>query len=47
MMETMASAEQQRESLNIQLLVDSIPALIHTARLDGCIDYELSNLRAV
>src|SRR4029077_20812638 len=39
MMETMASAEQQRESLNIQLLVDSIPALIHTARPDGCIDY--------
>jgi formate hydrogenlyase transcriptional activator len=35
----MASAEQQRESLNIQLLVDSIPALIHTARPDGCIDY--------
>jgi PAS domain S-box-containing protein len=25
--------------LNIQLLVDSIPALIHTARPDGCIDY--------
>jgi PAS domain-containing protein len=38
-MATMASAEQQRESLNIQLLVDSIPALIHTARPDGCIDY--------
>jgi hypothetical protein len=36
---TMASAEQQRESLNIQLLVDSIPALIHTARPNGCIDY--------
>jgi PAS domain S-box-containing protein len=35
----MASAEQQRESMNIQLLVDSIPALIHTARPDGCIDY--------
>jgi formate hydrogenlyase transcriptional activator len=35
----MASAEQQRELLNIQLLVDSIPALIHTARPDGCIDY--------
>jgi PAS domain S-box-containing protein len=35
----MASAEQQRESLNIQPLVDSIPALIHTARPDGCIDY--------
>jgi PAS domain S-box-containing protein len=35
----MASAEQQPESLNIQLLVDSIPALIHTARPDGCIEY--------
>ena len=39
MIPTMASAEQQRESLNIQLLVDSIPALIHTAWPDGCIDY--------
>jgi formate hydrogenlyase transcriptional activator len=37
MMATMASAGQQSESLN--LLVDSIPALIHTARPDGCIDY--------
>ena len=35
----MASAEQQPDSLNIQLLVDSIPALIHIARPDGCIDY--------
>ena len=35
----MASAEQQPESLNIQLLVDSIPALIHTARPDGYLDY--------
>ncbi len=35
----MASAEQQPESLNIQLLVDSIPALIHTARPDGNLDY--------
>jgi PAS domain S-box-containing protein len=39
MIPTMASAEQQRESLNIQLLVDSIPALIHTARPDGYLDY--------
>jgi PAS domain S-box-containing protein len=38
-LETMASAEQQRESLNIQLLVDSIPALIHTGRPDGYLDY--------
>jgi len=35
----MASAEQQPDSLNIQLLVDSIPALIHTARPDGYLDY--------
>jgi formate hydrogenlyase transcriptional activator len=35
----MASAEEQPESLNIQLLVDSIPALIHTARPDGHLDY--------
>src|SRR5258706_6909190 len=39
MIPTMASAEQQRESLNIQLLVDSIPALIHTATPDGYLDY--------
>ena len=35
----MATAGQQPESLNIQLLVDSIPALIHTARPDGYLDY--------
>ena len=34
----MASAGQP-ESLNIQILVDSIPALIHTARPDGYLDY--------
>src|SRR5271165_2060583 len=39
MIPTMASTGQQPESLNIQLLVDSIPALIHTARPDGYIDY--------
>jgi PAS domain S-box-containing protein len=39
MMATMASAGQQSESLNIQLLVDSIPSLIHTARPDGYLDY--------
>ena len=38
-MRTMASAGKQHESLNIQLLVDSIPALIHTARPDGYLDY--------
>ncbi len=35
----MPSAGQQPESLNIQLLVDSIPALIHTASPDGYLDY--------
>src|SRR4029077_13112601 len=38
-MPAMPSAGQQPESLNIQLLVDSIPALIHTARPDGYLDY--------
>lgn len=38
-MRAMASARQQPESLNIELLVDSIPALIHTARPDGYLDY--------
>src|SRR5277367_3907563 len=37
-MRAMASAGHQPE-LNIQLLVDSIPALIHTARPDGYLDY--------
>ena len=35
----MVSAEQQSESLNIQLLVDSVPALIHTGTPDGYLDY--------
>jgi PAS domain S-box-containing protein len=35
----MASSGQVSEGLNAQLLVDSIPALIHTARPDGYIDY--------
>jgi PAS domain S-box-containing protein len=35
----MASPQPLSESLNIQLLVDSIPALIHTARPDGYLDY--------
>ena len=39
MIPTMASSGQQPESLNIQLLVDSIPALIHTAMPDGYLDY--------
>jgi formate hydrogenlyase transcriptional activator len=36
---TMASLGQGSERLNAQLLVDSIPALIHTARPDGYLDY--------
>jgi PAS domain S-box-containing protein len=35
----MASSGQGSERLNAQLLVDSIPALIHTARPDGYLDY--------
>ena len=39
MIPAMASAEQQGESLNIQLLVDSVPELIHTGRPDGYLDF--------
>jgi PAS domain S-box-containing protein len=35
----MAFPKREPESLNIQLLVDSIPALIHTSRPDGYLDY--------
>ncbi len=35
----MASSGQGTERLNAQLMVDSIPALIHTARPDGYLDY--------
>ncbi len=38
-MPVMASPGQESERLNAQLLVDSIPALIHTARPDGYLDY--------
>jgi formate hydrogenlyase transcriptional activator len=38
-MPAMASSGQESELLNAQLLVDSIPALIHTARPDGYLDY--------
>jgi PAS domain S-box-containing protein len=38
-MPAMASTRPGSEPLNIQLLVDSIPALIHTARPDGYLDY--------
>src|ERR1700746_858569 len=35
----MASSGQESDYLNAQLLVDSIPALIHTGRPDGYLDY--------
>ena len=38
-MPVMASSGQGSERLHAQLLVDSIPALIHTARPDGYLDY--------
>jgi PAS domain S-box-containing protein len=38
-MPAMASSGLGSERLNAQLLVDSIPALIHTARPDGYLDY--------
>src|SRR3984885_1213563 len=38
-MPAMASSSPDSEPLNIQLLVDSIPALIHTSRPDGFLDY--------
>jgi PAS domain S-box-containing protein len=38
-MRPMASPGRESESLNIQLLVDSIPALIHTSMPDGYLDY--------
>jgi PAS domain S-box-containing protein len=38
-MPAMASSGQGSERLNSQLLVDSIPALIHTARPDGHVEY--------
>src|SRR5271155_1778829 len=38
-MPAMASSRPESEPFNIQLLVDSIPALIHTGRPDGYLDY--------
>src|ERR1700723_4754861 len=35
----MSAPRQELDWLNVQLLVDSIPALIHTARPDGHLDY--------
>jgi PAS domain-containing protein len=39
MIRTMASPGQESESLNSQFLVDSMPAMIRTARPDGYVDY--------
>jgi PAS domain-containing protein len=39
MIRTMALPGQESESLNSQFLLDSMPAMIHTARPDGCLDY--------
>ena len=38
-MPAMASPGREPEPLNIELLVDSIPSLIHTSRPDGHLDY--------
>jgi PAS domain S-box-containing protein len=39
MMRPMSAPRQESDPLNVQVLVDSIPALIHTARPDGYLDY--------
>jgi PAS domain S-box-containing protein len=39
MMRTMSSLLREFDSVDVQLLVDSIPALIHTSRPDGHLDY--------
>jgi len=39
MMRSMSSPRQESDSLDVQVLVDSIPALIHTGRPDGYLDY--------
>jgi PAS domain S-box-containing protein len=38
-MRAMVSPREESESTDVQVLVDSIPALIHTARPDGYLDY--------
>ncbi len=38
-MDAVASKEPKSEPMNLQLLIDSIPALIHTALPDGYLDY--------
>jgi PAS domain S-box-containing protein len=39
MIRAMASPGQESDALNGQFLVDSMPAMIHTARPDGYLDY--------
>jgi PAS domain S-box-containing protein len=39
MMRAMSSPRRESNALDVQVLVDSIPALIHTARPDGYLDY--------
>jgi formate hydrogenlyase transcriptional activator len=39
MMRAMSSLRRKFDSLDVQVLVDSIPALIHTAKPDGHLDY--------
>jgi PAS domain S-box-containing protein len=39
MMRAMAPPRQDSDSIDVQVLVDSIPALIHTGRPDGYLDY--------
>src|SRR5271163_2779862 len=39
MMRVMVAPRQESESLDVQVLVDSIPALIHTSMPDGHLDY--------
>jgi PAS domain S-box-containing protein len=39
MMRAMSSLRREFDSVDVQVLVDSIPALIHTARPDGHLDY--------
>lgn len=38
-MRAMSSPRREFDSVDVQVLVDSIPALIHTARPDGYLDY--------
>jgi formate hydrogenlyase transcriptional activator len=39
MMRAMSSLQREFDSVDVQVLVDSIPALIHTGRPDGHLDY--------